>query len=168
MTCCKPTRITAAVPAAQSLVAQSGRNRSCQDLAPADLWATSVPTTNLSPPVGRRQLPRRVIASGLLSSAASRYAGLADAKVMIDNFAFSPTPLRVARGTTVIWENRDEIPHAVYFPTLNVHSNVLDTDDTFHCRFDQGGYVRPYLLDPSPHARPDRGVGIATVSRRMA
>jgi plastocyanin len=57
-----------------------------------------------------------------------------------------------AQGTTVIWENRDEIPHAVYFPTLNVYSNVLDTDDTFHCRFDQGGTF-DYICSIHPHMR---------------
>ena len=152
MTRCKPTRITAAVPGAPSLVAQSDRNRCCRDPAPLELWATPVLTTNVPSPAGRRQLLGRIIASGLFFSAASRYAAAADAKVMIDNFAFSPTPLIVARSTSVIWENRDDIPHAIYFPALNVHSKELDTDDTFRYRFDQGGTF-DYICSIHPHMR---------------
>jgi plastocyanin len=111
-----------------------------------------VPTTNVAFPVARRQLLGRVIASGLFFSAASRYAAAADAKVMIDNFTFSPTPLIVARGTSVVWENREDIPHAIYFPALNMHSKVLDTNDAFRHRFDQGGTF-DYICSIRPHMR---------------
>lgn len=34
-----------------------------------------------------------------------------NATVEIDNFAFKPARLRVARGATVTWRNRDSLPH---------------------------------------------------------
>ena len=36
-----------------------------------------------------------------------------DAKVSIDNFAFTPAELTVKPGTTVVFENHDDIPHLV-------------------------------------------------------
>ena len=55
----------------------------------------------------------------------------ADAQVVIDNFTFSPTPLKVTVGTTVTWVNHDDIPHSIVCPALKVHSHPLDTDDSF-------------------------------------
>jgi plastocyanin len=45
--------------------------------------------------------------------AATAPAWAADTMVMIHNFAFSPQRLTVKAGTTVVWENADDIPHTV-------------------------------------------------------
>jgi plastocyanin len=82
----------------------------------------------------------------------SRMAGAADAQVVIDNFTFSPTPLKVNAGTTVIWVNHDDIPHSIVCPALKVHSHALDTDDTFTYKFDQAG-TYDYLCGIHPHMR---------------
>jgi plastocyanin len=37
----------------------------------------------------------------------------------------------VKAGTTVIWRNRDDIPHAVASSTRVFKSQALDTDDTY-------------------------------------
>ena len=37
----------------------------------------------------------------------------APANIQIDNFTFAPQRLIVRAGTTVIWRNRDDIPHAI-------------------------------------------------------
>ena len=61
--------------------------------------------------------------------------------VNIDNFAFSPAELTVPVGTTVVWTNRDDIPHTVTAaetPRL-FKSETLDTDDHFSYRFDHPG-----------------------------
>src|SRR5471032_1613780 len=34
-------------------------------------------------------------------------------KIAIDNFTFTPQKLTVARGTTVTWVNRDDVPNTV-------------------------------------------------------
>lgn len=117
--------------------------------------ATEAPsTTGLLAQAGRRALLRRGAASAVLITlaAVSRRAFAANATVTIDNFAFSPTPLTVARGTIVTWENRDDIPHAIYFPALNLHSHALDTNDTFAHRFDQPGTF-DYICSIHPHMR---------------
>jgi plastocyanin len=37
----------------------------------------------------------------------------ADMEVNIDNFAFTPKELTVKAGTTIVFRNRDDIPHSV-------------------------------------------------------
>lgn len=100
----------------------------------------------------RRPWLPQFIASVVLFSAAVRHVFAADVTVTIDNFAFSPTPLEVARGTTVKWENLDDIPHAIYCSALNVHSKLLDTNDVFRYRFDQDGTF-DYICSIHPHMR---------------
>lgn len=73
-----------------------------------------------------------------------------DATVNIDNFAFSPAKLMVARGTTVQWMNRDDIPHAIYCEKLSLRSHPMDTNDTFSHQFDQVG-VFDYICSLHPH-----------------
>ncbi|HEY6432203.1 MAG TPA: hypothetical protein VIZ17_09485 [Acetobacteraceae bacterium] len=59
---------------------------------------------DMTAPVGRRDLLRQGAASAILATAiVHRHALAADVRVAIENFAFSPTPLAVAQGTTVIW-----------------------------------------------------------------
>ena len=111
-------------------------------------------TTHPPMPADRRALLRRGTASAVLITLATvgRRAFAADAMVAIDNFIFSPTPLTVVPGTTVTWENRDDIPHAIYCPALNLHSPPLDTNDTFGHRFDQAGTF-DYICSIHPHMR---------------
>jgi plastocyanin len=79
-------------------------------------------------------------------------ANAAGADVAIDNFAFAPTALTVARGTTVTWKNRDDIPHAISCPALNVQSQVLEANDTFDHSFSQAGAF-DYFCSIHPHMR---------------
>lgn len=69
----------------------------------------------------------------------SGHASAADAMIAIDNFTFSPTPTTVTRGTTAGWTNRDDIPHAIYCPALNLQSQPLETNDLFRHRVEQAG-----------------------------
>jgi plastocyanin len=55
----------------------------------------------------------------------------APANIQIDNFTFAPQRLIVRAGTTVIWRNRDDIPHAIASSTRLFKSKALDTDDTY-------------------------------------
>lgn len=98
---------------------------------------------------------RAVLCQGaaLLSVAlVGRRAYAAGADVAIDNFAFAPTALTVARGTTVTWKNRDDIPHAISCPALNIQSQVLETNDTFGHSFTQAGAF-DYFCSFHPHMR---------------
>ena len=80
--------------------------------------------------------------SGVLVSAAAREERKAAAKaeIKIDNFAFTPTELTVAAGTTVEWLNRDDIPHVVVSDDKKTFkSKALDTDETFSYTFTKPG-----------------------------
>ena len=76
----------------------------------------------------------------------------ADLAVSIHNFTFTPQTLTVEAGTTVTWNNKDDIPHGIAsdnnaFP----RSKALDTDDIFAFTFTTAGtykyfcYVHPFM-----------------------
>src|SRR5215469_13203451 len=68
-------------------------------------------------------------------------AAPAPVDVVIDNFAFGPSTLTVARGSTVTWTNKDDDPHTVVSdadPKL-FKSGALDTDDHFAFTFNDTG-----------------------------
>lgn len=60
-------------------------------------------------------------------------------EVKIDNFSFGPTVLTVPVGTTVVWTNRDDIPHTVVSTDGVFKSRALDTDDQFSFTFTKAG-----------------------------
>jgi plastocyanin len=70
-------------------------------------------------------------------------------EVKIDNFSFSPQTLTIAAGTTVIWTNRDDIPHTVVSDDKVFKSKVLDTDEKFTYTFDKAGNF-PYFCSVHP------------------
>jgi len=75
----------------------------------------------------------------------------ADMEVNIDNFAFTPKELTVKAGTTIVFHNRDDIPHSVVGSTGEFHSKALDTDDSFSFTFTTPGtyqyfcYIHPHM-----------------------
>jgi plastocyanin len=85
---------------------------------------------------------------------AGRRAAAADAnppaaEVKIDNFSFTPQEIKVKAGTTVIWTNRDDIPHTVTSTDLIFKSKTLDTDDKFTMTFAKPG-TYPYFCSIHP------------------
>ena len=67
----------------------------------------------------------------------------------VDNFSFSPQTITIKPGTTVIWTNRDDIPHTVVSDDRVFKSKVLDTDDKFSFTFDKAGSF-PYFCSIHP------------------
>src|SRR5215475_8266769 len=65
-------------------------------------------------------------------------------QVKIDNFSFGPQTVAVQRGTTVLWINHDDIPHAVLADDSSFKSRVLDTDEKYSHKFDKPG-TYPYF-----------------------
>jgi len=65
--------------------------------------------------------------------------GSATNQVKVDNFSFAPAALTVPAGTTVTWENRDDIPHTVVSDDKVFKSKVLDTDEKFSYTFSKPG-----------------------------
>lgn len=63
----------------------------------------------------------------------------ASATIAIDNFRFTPKEITVAKGTTVIWLNRDDAPHTIVSTEKKFESKALDTDDRFSFTFTNPG-----------------------------
>ena len=61
------------------------------------------------------------------------------ARVLVQNFMFTPDSLTVAAGTTVTWTNLDAEPHTVSSDTGLFRSGALDTNDSFAFKFDEPG-----------------------------
>jgi plastocyanin len=75
-----------------------------------------------------------------------------DATVGIDNFTFTPAVLTVKPGTTVIFENHDDIPHLVVDVAGEFRSKALDTNDIFSVTFSTLGEII-YFCGLHPHMR---------------
>ncbi|WP_413771403.1 cupredoxin family copper-binding protein [Mesorhizobium sp. PAMC28654] len=75
----------------------------------------------------------------------------ADAQVVkIDNFTFTPAALTVKPGTTVTFENDDDIPHLVVANDGAFRSKALDTGDTYAFTFTKAGDFA-YYCGLHPH-----------------
>ena len=72
--------------------------------------------------------------------------------VKIENFAFEPRELDIAVGTTVTWQNADDVPHTATSkddPQV-FDSGPLDTDDKFSFTFSKPGKYT-YYCKVHPH-----------------
>lgn len=91
----------------------------------------------------QRVMRRRLlgVAAMLVCAGPALAAGTARPDVSIDNFTFTPALLKVRRGTTVVWTNRDDIPHTVTSADggKTFRSAPLDTDDRFSFTFTRPG-----------------------------
>lgn len=77
-----------------------------------------------------------------------------EARVIIENFAFSPAGLTVAAGTKVTWVNRDTDPHTATDTGKRFNSGALDTDEEFSFVFrDKGDYEYYCTLHPQMKGR---------------
>ena len=72
-----------------------------------------------------------------------------DTIVTIDNFTFQPAELTVKVGTTVTWNNHDDIPHTMV-SAGKFRSKTLDTDDSFSFTFTAAGDYK-YFCSLHPH-----------------
>jgi plastocyanin len=102
----------------------------------------------------RRSVIGRALAGiGVMLLARTSVARAAEkTEIGIDNFAFKPNALSVASGTMVSWINRDDIPHSIVIPALQVHSHPLDTDQMFDHRFAAAGMYE-YFCGLHPHMK---------------
>jgi plastocyanin len=82
---------------------------------------------------------RALLIAAALAAVSTWPVRAADMEVNIDNFAFTPKELTVKAGTTIVFHNRDDIPHSVVGSTGEFHSKALDTDDSFSFTFPKAG-----------------------------
>ncbi len=71
------------------------------------------------------------------------------AEIKIDNFTFAPAEMKVPAGTTVVWTNRDDIPHTVVSTEKVFKSKVLDSDEKYSFTFTTAG-TYPYFCSIHP------------------
>jgi plastocyanin len=90
-----------------------------------------------------------LLLAGTPSVAANDQPAGASADVKIDNFSFGPQTLTVSVGTTVVWTNRDDIPHTVVSTDGAFKSKVRDTDEKFSYTFTKAG-TYPYFCSVHP------------------
>ncbi|MBS0563718.1 MAG: cupredoxin family copper-binding protein [Proteobacteria bacterium] len=70
--------------------------------------------------------------------------------VRIANFSFEPETLNVKAGTTVVFENDDDIPHLIVADDQSFRSKALDTGDTYAFTFSKPGDFA-YFCGLHPH-----------------
>jgi plastocyanin len=77
---------------------------------------------------------------------ATQPATQAAVSVKIENFAFIPKELDVPVGTTVTWQNADDVPHTATSKDepQTFDSGPLDTDDKFSFTFTKPGTYAYY------------------------
>ena len=86
-----------------------------------------------------RRRCRALFIAAALAAVSTLPVRAADMEVTIDNFAFTPKELTVKAGTTIVFRNRDDIPHSVVGTKGEFHSKALDTDDSFSFTFTKAG-----------------------------
>lgn len=60
-------------------------------------------------------------------------------QIDIENYAYTPQDITVAKGTTVVWVNHDSMTHTVAADTPHFESPPLETDDKFTKTFNEPG-----------------------------
>ena len=95
------------------------------------------------------------LTAGTRPSAATVGDDGAKSDVKIDNFSFAPGEITVAKGTTVNWVNRDDIPHTVVSDDKTTFkSKPLDTDEKFSYTFSkEGAYTYFCSIHPKMTAK---------------
>jgi plastocyanin len=97
---------------------------------------------------------RPLLIAATLGAVLSLPARAEDMEVNVDNFAFTPKELTVKAGTTIVFRNRDDIPHSVVGAKGEFHSKALDTGDSFSLTFAKAGsYAYSCGLHPRMQGR---------------
>jgi plastocyanin len=105
-------------------------------------------TANIAARRGQARASLLPLGAAVLLSLAGGLAWADQAKVGIDNFAFTPATLTVKAGTTVVFENHDDIPHSVV--GADFRAPALDTGDRFSYTFAKRG-TYDYFCGLHPH-----------------
>ncbi len=95
---------------------------------------------------------RIAILAGVVLVLATGPSAAKEVVVRVDNFTFSPAELKIEPGTTVIWENGDDIPHSIVDDNGKFHSAALDTGEKFSMQFASAGEIG-YFCGLHPHMK---------------
>jgi plastocyanin len=72
--------------------------------------------------------------------------------VHIENFTFNPAEITVKPGTTVTWDNADDIPHSIVEDNTKFRSVALDSSEKFSMTFVDVGEI-DYFCGLHPHMK---------------
>ena len=72
--------------------------------------------------------------------------------VKIENFTFNPAEITIKPGTTVTWQNGDDIPHSIVEDNAKFRSKALDTGETFSMAFANAAEIG-YFCGLHPHMK---------------
>jgi len=101
-----------------------------------------------------RSRARAFLTAVILGAVLASPVRAADMEVTIDNFTFTPKELTVKAGATIVFRNRDDIPHSVVGTKGEFHSKALDTGDSFSFTFAKAGsYAYSCGLHPQMQGR---------------
>ena len=78
-----------------------------------------------------RSALRAVLAAALLMGGVAAHAAGKTHAVRIENFKFVPERLEVAAGDTIVWTNKDILPHSVTAEQAKIESGELQTGKSF-------------------------------------
>ena len=83
----------------------------------------------------------RAFAAGALASCVvcAAVALPTNTRISIDNFSFKAAKVTVSAGTTIVWENDDDIAHNIVSLDGAFRSQALDTEDKFTFTFEKPG-----------------------------
>ena len=85
-------------------------------------------------------------------ASAIAFAVPAEQHITIDNFSFKAPTLTVPVGTTVVWQNDDDIAHNIVALDGTFRSAALDTEDKFTFLFKEAGTFE-YFCSLHPRMR---------------
>ncbi len=120
-------RVLATIPvgnAPRKIVVQPVHAAKDAAVAPADVRAQAPPLTASAPGAAVSTAPAMSDGSGA---------------VRIQNFAFTPAPITVTPGTTVVWTNADAIPHTTTGKDKQWDSGPIQPGTSFKVTFDKAG-----------------------------
>ncbi|HEX9246050.1 MAG TPA: plastocyanin/azurin family copper-binding protein [bacterium] len=120
-------RVLATIPvgnAPRKIVVQPVHAAKDAAAAPTDVQAQAPPLTASAPGTAVSAAPAMADGSGA---------------VRIQNFAFTPAPITVTPGTTVVWTNADAIPHTSTGKDKQWDSGPIQPGTSFKVTFDKAG-----------------------------
>jgi plastocyanin len=92
-------------------------------------------SSGASTPVAALDTPVPPAALATIPSTATPIAAASGPAVTIDNFNFVSAALTVPAGTTVVWTNRDDVPHTITSSSKAFDSGPVQTDGQFSFTF---------------------------------
>ena len=110
--------------APRKIVVQPGHAAKDAAVAPAGARAQARPVTSSAPGTAGATAPAMTDSGGAVS---------------IKNFAFTPAPIKVTPGTTVVWTNADAIPHTSTGKEKQWDSGPIQPGTSFKVTFDKAG-----------------------------